>query len=56
MKLGTRRIVHFNVSESPGLDWVKQHIREISLYGEGPRFLIHDNDGVVGQFGSRSFL
>ncbi|MBN1653943.1 MAG: transposase, partial [Deltaproteobacteria bacterium] len=35
------------------LDWVKQQIREISPYGEGPRFLIHDNDGVFGQFGGR---
>ena len=50
MELGSRRIVHFNVSESPGLDWVKQQIREISPYGRGPRFLIHDNDGIYGQF------
>jgi hypothetical protein len=28
-------------------------IREISPYGQGPRFLIHDNDGIFGQFGSR---
>ena len=53
MELGSRRIVHFNVSQSPGLDWVKQQIREISPYGQGPRFLIHDNDGIYGQFGSR---
>jgi hypothetical protein len=53
MELGSRRIVHFNVSERPGLDWVKQQMREISPYGEGPRFLIHDNDGIFGQFGSR---
>ncbi|MBN1656384.1 MAG: hypothetical protein JXA30_21625, partial [Deltaproteobacteria bacterium] len=53
MELGPRRIAHFNLSESPGLDWVKQQIREISPYGEGPRFLIHDNDGIFGQFGSR---
>jgi len=51
MELGSRKIVHFNVSESPGLDWVKQQIREISPYGGGPRFLIHDNDGIFGQFG-----
>ena len=53
MELGSRRIVHFNVSESPGLAWVKQQIREISPYGEGPRFLIHDNDGIFGQFADR---
>ena len=53
MELESRRVVHFNVSESPGLDWVKRKIREISPYGEGPRFLIHDNDGIFGQFGRR---
>jgi len=53
MEHGTRKIVHFNLSESPGLDWVKQQIREISPYGDGPRFLIHDNDGIFGLFGSR---
>ena len=53
MELESRRIVHFNVSESPGFDWIKQQIREISPYGQGPRFLIHDNDGIYGQFGSR---
>jgi len=53
MELGSRRIVHFNASDSPGLGWVKQQIREIGPYGEGPRFLIHDNDGIFGQFGRR---
>jgi putative transposase len=53
MELGSRQIVHVNVSESPGLDWLKQQSREISPYGQGPRFMIHDNDGVFGQFVSR---
>ena len=53
MELGSRCIVHFNVSESPGLAWVKQQIREISPYGGGPRFLIHDNVDIFGQFGCR---
>jgi len=53
LEIESRHIVHFNVSESPGLAWVKQQIREISSYGEGPRFLVHDNDGIFGQFGRR---
>jgi hypothetical protein len=53
MELGSRRIVHFNVTYDPSLDWVKNQIREISPYGEGPKFLIHDNDGIFGQFGRR---
>ena len=49
-----RRIVHFNVTAQPCLDWVKQQIRNLAPYGSGaPRFLIHDNDGIFGQLGSR---
>jgi len=39
------------VTYSPSLEWIKNQIREISPYGEGPRFLIHDNDRLYGQFG-----
>ena len=53
MELGSRRIVHANVTQSPTLAWVKQQIREISAWGSGPRFLIHDNDGIFGQLGRR---
>ena len=48
----TRRVVHFNVTTSPRLDWVKKQIREAFLW-TGPRFLIHDNDGIFGQYGNR---
>jgi len=47
------RIKVTNVYDSPGHGWVKQQIREIIPYGEGPRFLVHDNDGIFGQFGYR---
>ena len=53
MELASRRIVHLNVSESPGLDWVKQQIRHVASVGEEPKYLIHDNDGIFGQFGKR---
>ena len=49
MEVGTRRIVHFNATEYPTLDWVKQQMREATS-GVVPRFLIHDNDGIFGQF------
>ena len=51
MEIGTRRIVHFNVTESPTLDWVKIQIRDITAFDRRPRFLLHDNDGIFGQFG-----
>ena len=51
MELGTRRIVHINVTPQPSLPWVKRQIRHISAFDCSPRFLVHDNDGIFGQFG-----
>ncbi|MCP4603800.1 MAG: transposase [Proteobacteria bacterium] len=53
MEVGSRRIIHFNASEHPSLDWVKQQLREATS-GVVPRFLIHDNDGVFGQFAHKN--
>jgi transposase InsO family protein len=53
MELETRRIALINVTTSPSLAWVKQQIREIAPFGGGPHFLIHDNDGIYGQFRER---
>jgi len=51
MEIGTRRIVHCNVTENPTLDWVKIQIRDIAAFDRAPRFLLYDNDGIFGQFG-----
>ena len=51
MEIGSRRIVHVNVTTNPTLPWVKQQIREATAWGNAPRFLIHDNDGIFGQCG-----
>jgi putative transposase len=51
MEVGSRRIVHANVTSNPTLPWVKQQIREATAWGQTPRFLVHDNDGIFGQFG-----
>jgi len=51
MAIDTRRIVHVAVTKHPTLDWVKQQIREATPFGQVPRFLLHDNDGIFGQFG-----
>jgi hypothetical protein len=53
MELGTRRIVHANVTAHPTLGWVKQQLRDLCTFGSGPRFLIHDNDGIFGQLDRR---
>jgi putative transposase len=38
---------------SPGLTWVKQQIRQATEWARCPRFLLHDNDGVYGQYHQR---
>jgi hypothetical protein len=45
---GSRRVVHVNVTRSPSDAWVAQQIRDATPFGEGPRFLICDNDGKYG--------
>jgi len=58
MELGSRKVVHVNVTEHPRLAWVKQpfdgaqdrQVRDATFDGE-PKFLIHDNDGIFGQLG-----
>ena len=45
---GSRRVVHFAVTRTPGDAWVAQQIREATAFGIGPRFLICDNDDKYG--------
>ena len=49
--LDTRRVVDYAATALPTLAWVKQQLREAMPWEQGPRFLIHDNDGIFGQFG-----
>lgn len=51
LEVGSRRIVHVNVTANPTLSWVKQQIREATAWDQIPRFLVHDNDGIFGGFG-----
>ncbi|MDA0329169.1 MAG: hypothetical protein O2958_09200 [Gemmatimonadetes bacterium] len=53
MELRSRRVVHVAVTASPTLAWVKQQVREATPFGSAPRFLVHDNDGIFGQFWAR---
>ena len=48
IELGSRRVVHFNVTRSPGDAWVTPQLREATPFGVKPRFLICDNDGKYG--------
>lgn len=49
VKHGTREVVHVGVTRTPSDRWAAQQLREATPFGEGPRFLIRDNDGKYGQ-------
>jgi putative transposase len=49
MELGTRRILHHNVTAHPTAEWTLQQFRE-ALPGDHPyRFLIHDRDSIFSK-------
>ncbi len=53
VELGTRRVLHFNVTRSPTDEWTAQMersavLREATPFGHAPRFLIRDNDSKYG--------
>lgn len=41
---GRRRVLHFNLTESPTAHWVTQQLRDASPHDPAHRFLIFDND------------
>jgi putative transposase len=45
---GSRRVVHAGVTRHPTDEWVTQQVRNATPFGEGPRFLICDNDDKFG--------
>lgn len=49
IEIGSRRIVHYNVTYNPTDQWVSQQLREATPFDESPRFLIRDNDTKFGQ-------
>jgi putative transposase len=46
MEVGTRRIVHCNVTAHPAAAWTLQQLREAILSDHSYRFLIHDRDSI----------
>jgi putative transposase len=49
IELGSRRLVRFGVTRNPTDSWVAQQLREATPFGEGPRYLIGDNDRKYGK-------
>ncbi len=46
IEIGSRKIVHTNVTEHPTALWTAQQLREALPGDAGYRFLIHDNDNI----------
>jgi len=49
IELGSRRLVHFGVPRNPTDSWAAQQLREATPFGEGPRYLVGDNDRKYGR-------
>ena len=52
---GRRRVRHLATTRRPTMDWVIQQLRNAMPYGEQPRYLFRDNDGIYGH-GVAAFL
>ncbi len=48
IELGSRRVVHVGVNRQPSDAWVAQQLREATPFGQGPQYLICDNDDKYG--------
>jgi putative transposase len=46
LEVGTRRILHWNVTEHPTAEWTLQQFRAVVPGDQPQRFLIHDRDSI----------
>jgi putative transposase len=46
MEIGSRRILHTNVTPHPSAEWTMQQFREFLAFDHPYRFLIHDHDSI----------
>ena len=46
IEIGSRRILHYNVTDHPTAEWTRQQFREFLDGESGHRYLIHDRDSV----------
>jgi transposase InsO family protein len=46
LDVGTRRILHWNVTDHPTGSWMAQQFRMVELDNQPPRFVIHDRDTI----------
>ena len=46
LRHSNRKIVHFNVTQNPTMEWTFQQVREAFPFKTTPRYLLHDNGSV----------
>ena len=44
-----RHVVHFNVTTNPTARWAAQQVIDAFPFGDAPRFLLRDRDGIYGE-------
>jgi len=48
IEVGSRKVVQVSVTRAPSQAWTAQQLRNATPWGQGPRFLIRDNDDKFG--------
>jgi putative transposase len=43
-----RKVLHFNITDSPSARWTAQQLTEAFPYGHPPRYLLRDRDSIYG--------
>ncbi|HEV2200097.1 MAG TPA: hypothetical protein VGR73_09765 [Bryobacteraceae bacterium] len=46
IEIGSRRILHTNVTDHPTAEWTIQQFREFIAFDHSYRFIIHDRDTI----------
>ena len=49
LEVGTRRIVHWNVTAHPTAEWTAQQFRMVLPGDQTHRFVIHDRDTIYSE-------
>ena len=48
VELASRRVMHVGVTRAPSDLWVAHQLREVTPFGQSPKFLVRDNDAKFG--------
>ena len=49
LEVGTRRILHWNVTDHPTGEWTAQQFRMVVSGDQPHRFVVHDHDGIYSE-------